>query len=141
MRRILLLTLFISLITHLVACAPRTPCPWNWTYRNGPPELNNQLNQALTDAGLIGTISAMSFGETGGDDCSYHEMSIYVHVTLQVTDLSDLKALTKLENATEKILKKTTPPSQLSLTDSMSTLTFTDGEKECRWNVKADACY
>lgn len=116
------------------------PCPWNWAYRD-TPALDAELKQAFSDAGIDGTAIGSSFGETGGDDCSYHEMDVSITITVNVTDLSDTATLADLAARIEEILGQTSMYNKPSLTKQGSSLTFKAGEQECVWDIEAKACH
>lgn len=116
------------------------PCAWNWAYRD-TPELDAELKQEFSDASINGIAIGSSFGETGGNDCSYHEMDVSITIIVNVTDLSDTATLTDLAARIEEILDQTSMYNKPSLAKQGSSLTFKAGEQECLWDIEAKACH
>jgi|GEM_PF-4425051 len=121
-----------------------TPCAWTWAYGVIPFEATLALEQALAAADIAGTVTLRSFGENGGPDCSYHEMSVGAEAVIYVRDTADLPALALVATQTEDILQGLALDHQPSLANGDSSLTFKgvtgSGQPPCRWDFAAQQC-
>lgn len=147
MRPKLVILFYFAVVAWMVGCSPppqAQPCAWNWA--NGDSSaLDQSLQTDLDNAGIIGKIKTSSYGETGGNDCSYHEMGITAEVTVYVVDTTDQPALAALAEHIEEILQKSSASyNKPSLANGNSALIFKGATgstaKECRWNFKDQAC-
>ena len=121
------------------------PCAWNWAYGD-TSNLDYRLQEAFANADIAGVVGTSSYGETGGANCSYHEMNLTVGITVYVADTTDLPALAKLATRIEGILQNQVAPygNKPSLTEQNSTLTFKgvtgSASKACLWDFKRQVC-
>ncbi len=132
------------IVPTLTVTAMTAACPWNWAYGDATV-IETQLQQALDDDKIVSWVKAQSYGETGGDDCSYHEMEITAAITVYVMDTTDLPTLTDLATRVEAVLQSAT--SQYGHTpslDNRSVLTFKaptgSTAADCVWQFATSSC-
>src|SRR5688572_11285186 len=119
-------------------------CAWNWAYGEGSPEFEAQLRQEFLAAGINATLSTSSYGEIGGNDCSYHAMSLDVTLEVEVADSSDQATLADLSGQIDKLIRKTLkdiPSAPHNLGNVVLTFISRDQGTQCRWDFATAQCF
>lgn len=145
MRLKLMIPLFLLAALWMAGCnLVSTPCAWV-NAEGDSTALQQHLQAALDKANISGTIKTKSYGESGGERCSYHEKAVSAEVTINVADTGDLPALTDLAARIETILQSasSTTGNKASLTHSDSIVIFkptTGGTTACIWQFNNNTC-
>jgi hypothetical protein len=147
MKKVFSIALVLTMTLFVVSCSlPGAPTACAWV----PSDINTvDVDRLMTDefakAGIAGTARTKSYGESGGETCSYHEKGISAQITIYVADTSDLPALTALATKVEAIIA-TIPTNNhtFSLSNSGTTVRFspaTGGTGNiCNWDFANSKC-
>lgn len=151
MKKIVSIALILTIALFMVSCnlpasaptATLTPCAWV-ERDNNTPDVDKLIADEFAKAGIAGTAKTKSYGESGGETCSYLEKGVSAEITIYVTDTSDLPALTALATKVEDILATIPGKHKFSLSNFGTVIKFSPAAggtgSDCIWDFAGSTC-
>lgn len=117
--------------------APKSCDIYTWAYGTVPPEFINQVQDAMTAAGIEGTVKASTYGENNGE-CGYIPMAVDYIFTAQVASLEVSADLASTASNILDIAKRFVGPGSAPSLGHLR-LIFQAKDQQCEWFYRDDA--
>ena len=125
----------------LLPTATKPPCDASWmeAERNGSPELEAQIQQALAAEKISASVHSYTYGETDG--CGiFHAASLEIEITAQVKSISERAEMEALATQIAAIAQRIHGQTRVEPHLGRHQIIFVANNATCRWEAEQRAC-
>jgi hypothetical protein len=125
----------------LLPTATKPPCEASWMedQRNGSPDLEAQIQQALAAEKISASVHSYTYGETDG--CGiFHAASLEIEVTAQVKSISERAELEARATQIAAIVQRLHDQARVEPHLGRHQIIFVANNATCRWETEQRAC-